>query len=132
MSIDSPARIDEHLPPLVTRRSKPSEEQWAVWEKVREHPENLKFGLTEVRTGIAYYRLGPPEEEFSCEDVVSVGVCGSYDHDFPGPRPDEQTECVLLGINGSSGTRLVNILIHPDEARQLANLLTKAAKTALS
>lgn len=105
-----------------------TEAQWTDWEQLREHPENLRFGISDVDAVITYYRLAPEDEEFSCEDRVAVGVCGVYDHDFPGPRPDDESEYVLLGLNGSCRTRLVNVLLAPDEARQLAKLLKKAAK----
>ena len=101
-----------------------------TWVEVRENPENLNFGIEDVvAVNVPWYRLNPPSEEFKdfSEFRVSVGVCGEYDHDFPS-RPDECADVVLLGINGLQGSRLVNLLIAPDSARQLAKLLKRAAK----
>jgi hypothetical protein len=100
---------------------------------VRENPENLRYEIDNLDVAeLPYYRLHPPQEEF-CDDYfsVSVGVCGYHEHHPTSLRdlhPDTYADQVLLGINGTTGTRLVNVLLEPDEARELAKLLKKAAK----
>jgi hypothetical protein len=109
------------------------EAAYDAWLKVRENPENLQYGTNDLDVAeLPYYRLNPPEEEF-CDGYfsVSVGLCG-YHGRYPitlrDLHPDTYAEHVLLGINGTSGTRLANVLLEPDEALQLAKLLKKAAK----
>jgi hypothetical protein len=92
-----------------------AEEQWLA------HPESAKLGG--AGAFILYWLLKlPPDEAF--DGYVSVGVSGpSPDHDPAGHIPE-----VVLGITGSTDTRLVNVLLGPGEARWLAKRLKKAAK----
>lgn len=132
MSIDYDARIgrqSEHpVAQQAPQRHEPTQDEWDAWEYLRAHPENLQHGTSDVDAEITYYRLNPPRDDFCDQNTVFVGVCGAYAHDFPGPRPDEASELVLLGLRGSTGKRLINVLIEPDEARKLARSLRRAAK----
>ncbi|MDR3658510.1 MAG: hypothetical protein P4L48_23555 [Mycobacterium sp.] len=121
--------IDNVTPP-------PADEDQAAydeWAKVRENPEDVALGVNRLDVAeLSYYRLNPPAWEFHDDYFsVSVGVCGYHGHLPIGPRdlhPNIYAEHVLLGINGTTGTRLVNVLLERDEAQQLADLLKKAAK----
>lgn len=114
------------------------EAAYDAWVKVRENPENLRYGVRHLDVAeLPYYRLNPPEVEF-CDGYfsVSVGVCGYHGHwpiTLHDMHPNTHAEHVLLGINGANddgtqGTRLVNVLLRSNEARQLARLLKAAAR----
>lgn len=121
MSIDSHARTDEQL----------TDEELELNERLRARPENPRFDVQTVDAwDIAYYRLNPPDCEFFADDTypVSVGVCGFYGKLAIEDHPAEGSDTVVLGIHGGAGRRLVNVLLEPDVARQLAKLLTKTAK----
>ncbi|MCA2303101.1 hypothetical protein JF770_05975 [Mycobacterium intracellulare] len=125
MTIDNHARVDEQ----------PTDDELPANERLRARPENLRFGLDTVGAyDIAYYRLNPPNGEFYADDTypVSVGVCGFHGKLAIEDRPTYGHDAVVLGIHGGAGRRLVNVLFEPDEARQLAKLLTKAAKKVAS
>jgi hypothetical protein len=127
----------DNFTPTSTTPAEETEAAYDDWVKVRQNPENLGFGFSNLEVAeLPYYRLNPPEEEF-CDDYfsVSVGVCGYHGHIPIRPRdlhPDTYAEHVLLGINGTSGTRLVNVLLDEGQADELAKLLKKAAKKVQS
>lgn len=112
------------------------EAAYEAWVKVRQNPENLRYGVNHLDVAeLPYYRLNPPEAEF-CDAYfsVSVGVCGYHGHHpirLRDLHPDTYAEHVLLGINGTTGTRLVNVLLKSGEARQLAKLLKSAVKNVV-
>lgn len=113
------------------------ETAYEAWVKVRENPENLRYGVDRLDVAeVPYYRLDPPGVEFCDANFsVSVGVCGYHGHQpirLRDLHADTYAEHVLLGINGTTGTRLVNVLLEPDDALKLAKLLKKAAKNVES
>jgi len=121
-----------------TAPTAPTDEELPAIEFLGARPENLWFGLSTVGGFVAYHRLNPPSEEFwGCEPgsfPLSVGICGLYGHplDVDDDRPDQGTDAVVLGVHGSAGRRLTNVLLEPSEALRLAKLLKKAAKKSQS
>ncbi|OBF69610.1 hypothetical protein A5753_21345 [Mycobacterium sp. 852002-51971_SCH5477799-a] len=89
-------------------------------EKWRAHPETADFGVEHAF--VLYYLLEPPDDEFDGDFVVSVGACTLNPGD-----DDERMKFVLLGVDGSQGTRLTNIVLTEEEAQQLAQYLQAAA-----
>lgn len=127
MSVNADVHTSDHLP------THDPQDEVDDWVKVRQNPENPTFDVVRLEVAeLPYYRLDPPDYEF-CDDVftVTVGVCGYHGHDPIRPRdlnPDKYAEHVLLGINGTQGTRLVNVLLDPDQVLELVASLQHAVK----
>lgn len=83
------------------------------------HPEVETFGETDGF--VTYYDTNPDDDQFHDSLAVSASTCSNSIF-----MPDE--EQVLLSLGGR--TRLVNIIIQPDNAKQLAKSIKKAAKKA--
>ncbi|BCI86077.1 hypothetical protein PJJ30_18435 [Mycobacterium kansasii] len=92
------------------------------YEQWRSRPEGSEgawvhaFGL--------YFLLNIPDDE-AFDGALSVGVSGPS----PDEAPADHSPSVVLGYTGDSGARLTNVLLQPDEARQLAAHLLSAAQT---
>lgn len=102
-----------------------------AWVKLRQNPENPTFDDVSLEAAeLPYYRLDPPGYEFHDGFfTVTVGVCGYHGHYPISPRslhPDKYADHVLLGINGTQGTRLVNVLLDREKALRLVESVQNA------
>ena len=90
----------------------PTREELEAIEYMYSHPENLKLGIHTVDGFIPYYRSRGLafDKEFDAELDVSVGITGDTVPRYCGGY-------VVLGISGTSGTRLVNVVFDAESAR---------------
>jgi hypothetical protein len=100
--------------------SKPLEASYDPVQEYRErweaHPEIVTFGSAEGF--VPYYDTSPDDEQFHGGMTLSVATCGQSIF-------VSEESSVLLSLDGS--TRLVNIILEPEEARRLAKALEKGA-----